>query len=67
LAARTASSARRSRSVTSSRPGMPAATPMLTVRLIVWPSIVRRSCNFQTVEVDVEDGDRAGLPDGEPI
>ena len=22
---------------------------------------------FQTVEVDVEDGDRAGLPDGEPI
>jgi hypothetical protein len=43
LAIKTASSARRSRSVLLSRPGMPTATPMLTVRVIMWPPIARRS------------------------
>src|ERR1700753_120669 len=42
-AASTASSARRNRSVLSSRPGVPTATPMLTVRVIMWPSMARRS------------------------
>ena len=43
LADRTASSARRSRSMPLSRPGMPAATPMLTVRAMVWSPMVSRS------------------------
>ena len=43
LAVSTASSARRSRAVQLSRPGMPTASPMLTVRLIMWPPIASRS------------------------
>lgn len=43
LAVSTASSARRSRSVQLSAPGVPTARPMLTVRLITCPPMVSRS------------------------